>query len=218
MKPAVQPPKPLAVREQVAKLVADLDREDLVVLLTELAQRQPELLTVLRTQIAPQTRSRKTKSHRRKPVDAEAYRRRVIGILHSLDGMRPSETYWHVRDLVEKLSEAKETTDELLARGDAENALRLLVILLEESCEGIELIDDSDGYLGSFVGKLGEPLARAARHAKLSGVERERLIRKLTKVGEYLAGYDMQELVDEAIQVAKSQKHVTAKRSNHEPR
>ena len=63
--------------------------------------------------------------------------------------MRPSQAYWHVRDVVEKLRTVQEKARRLLDHGDAENALALLLILVEETSAGIELIDDSaDGSCG----------------------------------------------------------------------
>ncbi len=197
--------KPFAAREKFASLLADFDREDLLALLTDLARRQPELYDSIETAISAY--SRKTKRIRRRKVDASACRREVIGILHSLDGMRPSEAYWHVRDLVEKLRGVKDRARKLLDHGDAENALTILVILIEEASEGIELVDDSaDGSFGNFIGELGEPLAKAVRKANLTAVERDRLLHKLEKLVEYLAGYDMEDVVEEAIQLLTRQR------------
>lgn len=200
MKTKPHPPKRSTAQKNIANLLADLDREDLLALLTELVQRQPELYDSIETALSAYLR--KTKRSRHRKVDAGACRREVIGILHSLDGMRPSEAYSHVRDLVEKLRGVKERAHKLLDHGDAENALTILLVLVEEASEGIELIDDSaDGCFGNFIGELGEPLAKVVRQADLNAAERERLIRKLEKLAEYLAGYDMEEVVEEAIQL-----------------
>jgi hypothetical protein len=196
--------------QRVAERLASLDRDDLLALLTELAQRQPDLYDSIETAVSAS--SRKTKRGRHKKVDMGACRREVIGILHSLDGMRPSQAYWHVRDLVEKLRTVKERAHKLLDRGDAENALAILLVLTEEASEGIELIDDSaDGSFGNFIGELGEPLAKAVRQADLNAVERERLLRKLEKRAEYLAGYDMEDVVEEAIQLLIRQQENSAR-------
>ena len=111
----------------VAQLLAHLDRDDMLALLTELA-RQPELYDAIESALS--VRSRKTKSRRHRPADKETFRREVIGILHSLDArsVRPSQAYWHVRDVVEKLRTVQEKARRLLDHGDAENALALLLI------------------------------------------------------------------------------------------
>jgi hypothetical protein len=192
--------KPFAPRQEFASLLADLDREALLALLTELVQRQPELYDSIETVLSAY--SRKTKTSRHRKVDARACRREVIGILHTLDGMRPSEAYWHVHDLVEKLRGVKERAHKFLGHGDADNALTILLVLIEEASEGIELIDDSaDGCFGDFIGELGTPLAKAVRQADLNAMERERLLRQLEKLAADLAGYDMADVVEEAIQL-----------------
>lgn len=111
--------------------------------------------------------------------------------------MRPSEAYWHVRGLVGRLGGVRERAPKLLGHGDAENALTILLVLVEEASEGMELIDDSaDGCLGNFIGELGEPLAEAVRKAELNAVGRERLLQKLEKLGEKLAGYGMRRALE----------------------
>jgi hypothetical protein len=55
-------------------------------------------------------------------------------------------------------------------------------------------------------------MANAARRAMLNVLERQRLVRQLTEIREYLADYEMQDLVEEALQLAtKLRKHVRAK-------
>ena len=89
-----------------------------------------------------------------------------------------------------------------------------MLILVEETSAGIELIDDSaDGSFGNFIGGLGEPLTKAVRKASLTAVERERLRRKLEKLAEYLARYEMEDVVEEALQlVAGQQKNLSRRR------
>ena len=191
--------------KRIAERLAQLDRDDLLALLTDLAQRQPEFGDAIESALS--VRWRKTKRRQRRPVDGETFRREVIGILHSLDGMRPSQAYWHVCDVVEKLRTEKERALQFLNRGDAENALALLLILVEETSAGIELIDDSaDGSFGHFIGELGEPLTKAVRKASLTAVEREHLRHKLEKLAKYLAGYEMKDAVEETLQLVAGQR------------
>ncbi len=125
----VHHPKSFAARKAPAELLADLDHDDLTAILTTLIQEQPELYDRIEALISvPSKKSRK----KRKKVDIEVYRRRILGIVHSLDGMRMSEAYWHVGDLANQLREVQESALKFLDAGDAETALEILLVLLEE--------------------------------------------------------------------------------------
>lgn len=53
------------------------------------------------------------------------------------------------------------------------------MLLAEESLEGIEQIDDSEGYLGGFVLDLGMPQAEAILNMNLPAAERQRRIARV---------------------------------------
>ncbi len=200
----VHHPKQFAVRQDPADLLADLDHDGLVALMTRLLRERPELYNWVEAAIASPTASSKRKKKRHKQVDAEVYRRQVIGILHSLDGMRASEAYWHVGGLTDQLHEVQQSATKFLDAGDPETALAILMALIEEAGHGIEYIDDSDGYLGDFMSGLGQPLAEVILSLDLSAVEREKLVRRLEKQSSYLSGYGMEDGLDLAIQAATS--------------
>ena len=151
----VHAPRRFAVRQPPTALLADLDQADLLALLTQLLESYPDLYEWVTAAIAAPNATRKKARSKRKPVDAEVYRRQVIGILHSLDGMRASEAYWQVGGLVRELAEVQATAMKFLDAGDPDTALAILLTLLEEATYGAEHIDDSDGYLGGFVNDLG---------------------------------------------------------------
>lgn len=193
-------PKSFTVRKEPAELLADLDQNDLTAILTKLIQEQPDLYDRIEAMTSVPSKSKKK---RRKTVDIEVYRRHILGIVHSLDGMRMSEAYWHVGGLANQLREVQESAMKFLDAGDAESALEILLILLEESSRGIEYIDDSDGELGGFVGDLGTSLAEAILSMDLSQVERDRLVRRLEKLIEYAGDYGMEGNLHIAVQAAK---------------
>ncbi len=193
-------PKSFAVRKAPAELLADLDQNDLTAILTKLIQEQPELYDRIEAMTAVPSKSKKK---RRKKVDIEVYRRRILSIAHSLDGMRTSEAYWHVRGLANQLREVQESAVKFLDAGDAESALEILLVLLEESSRGIEYVDDSNGELGGFVSDLGASLAEAILSMELSQVERDRLVRRLEKLIDYAGDYGMEGNLDIAVQAAK---------------
>jgi uncharacterized Zn finger protein len=196
----VHHPKSFTVRKAPMELLADLDHNDLTAILTKLIQEQPDLYDRIEALLSvPSKKSRK----KRKKVDIEVYRRHIIGIVHSLDGMRMSEAYWHVGGLANQLREVQESAVKFLDAGDAETALEILLLLLDEASRAIEYIDDSDGELGGYVGDLGTPLAEAILSIELSQVERDRLVRRLEKLIDYAGDYGMEGNLDIAVQAAK---------------
>ena len=195
-------PKKFAVRQDTADLLTHLNRYELLTLTTQLLQKNPDLYDWVEVILAtPETKNKTPK--KKKKVDADIYRRRVVGIVHSLDGMRMSEAYWHVGGLVNQLAEVKVSAMKFLDAGDADTAFTILITLLEESSHGIEHIDDSNGELGGFVGELGQPLAEAILSMELGGRERDKVISQLKKLIKYAGDYGMEGNLDLAIQAAQ---------------
>lgn len=192
-------PKSFTVRKAPADLLADLDHNDLIALLTKLMQEQPDLYDRIEALISVPSKSKK----KRKKVDIEVYRRHILGIVHSLDGIRMSEAYWHVGGLANQLREVQQSASKFLDTGDAETALEILLVLLDEASRAIEYIDDSNGELGGFVGGLGTPLAEAILSMELSQVERARLTGRLEKLIRYTDDYGMEGNLHIAVQAAK---------------
>ena len=114
-----------------------------------------------------------------------------------------SEAYWHVGGLANQLREVQESAVKFLDAGDAETALEILLLILDEASRAVEYIDDSDGELGGYVGDLGTPLAEAILSMELRQVERDRLVRRLEKLIDYASDYGMEGNLDIAVQAAK---------------
>ncbi|HUG34740.1 MAG TPA: SWIM zinc finger family protein [Anaerolineales bacterium] len=193
-------PKSFTVRKAPVELLADLDHNDLIAILTKLIQEQPDLYDRIEAMTFVPLKSKKK---RKKKVDIEVYRRHILGIVHSLDGMRMSEAYWHVGGLANQLREVQQSASKFLDADDAETALEILLVLLEEGSRAIEYVDDSDGELGSFVSELGTPLAEAILSMELSQVERDRLVRRLEKLIDYAGDYGMEGNLHIAVQASK---------------
>lgn len=212
-------PKSFTARKAPAELLADLDSNDLITILTKLIQEQPDLYDRIEALTSVPSKSKKK---RKKKVDIEVYRHHILGTVHSLDGMRMSEAYWHVGGLANQLREVQESALKFLDAGDTESAIEILLVLLEESSRAIEYIDDSDGELGGFVGDLGTPLAEAILSMELSQVERDRLVRRLEKMIDYAGDYGMEGNLDIAVQAAKygwdeiSEKTMPLQRTAHQ--
>ncbi|NJM39517.1 MAG: hypothetical protein HC853_01455 [Anaerolineae bacterium] len=88
-----------------------------------------------------------------------------------------------------------------LDANDPDSALDILMVLAEELQDGVELVDDSDGYLGDYALGLGLPMAEAILSLDLSKAERTKLIEMLKKLDAELDDYGMSGL-DVAIEAA----------------
>lgn len=190
-------PERFVVREDMTKRLAELSREQLLALLTELLGEVPDLSDWLETAIPEPAASRprktaKTKASkpkRKKKVNTEVYRQRVRGIMHSLDHMRMSEAYWHVGGLTEQLDGVEKTAMKFLDGGDAETAFRILMSLLEESYDGFEYIDDSNGELGGYLDGLGKTLAEVVLSLDLDEDQREDILSDIDEIHDKLSNY-----------------------------
>jgi len=186
-------PKSFAVRQEPAELLSALSREQLLALLTKLLAEHPNLYELFEAALnAPPVSGGKTAPSKRREVDIDVYRRRVNGIMHGLDHMRASEAYWHVGGLVEDLRGVERSAQEFLDAGEAETALRILLTLLEESSDGFEYIDDSNGELGDFLDSLGATMAEVILSLDLDEDEREDLLSDLDDLHDQLSDYGVE--------------------------
>jgi uncharacterized Zn finger protein len=187
-------PEEFIERPGISELLADLDRETLVKLLAKTAARDPDLYDWLEIEVqaaksSPPVESAPAKGKRKTQVSAKTYERRVKNILHSLDSYRMSEAYWMMDGMVGQLQEVVDTADTFLEAGDAQGAILILMILLEEVANSYDQFDDSDGTLGEFLSEIGQPLAEAILSAELSEVERQKLSDDLEPVVSDLSDY-----------------------------
>lgn len=191
-----QRPKQFAVRQELAELLSDLSREQLLALLTKLLREQPDLYEWAEAALTLPIASGKAKptAAKRKQVDTAVYQRRVRGIMHSLDHMRMSEAYWHVGGLVRELNGVRQSAIEFLNAGDAESALQILLTLIKESHGGFDYVDDSNGELGDFLSGVGETLAEVILSLDLNEEEREDLASRLDELHDKLSGYGIEGL------------------------
>jgi uncharacterized Zn finger protein len=192
----VHKPEDFAVRKEPAELMSDLSREQLIALLTKLVGEQPDLYELIGAALAAPSVSGggKTTPSKRREVDVEVYRRRVSGIMHGLDHMRASEAYWHVGGLTDELRGVERSAREFLDAGEAESALRILLTLVEESSDGFEYLDDSNGELGDFLNGLGATLAEVILSLDLEEDEREDILSDLDDLHDGLSDYGVEGL------------------------
>jgi uncharacterized Zn finger protein len=189
-------PESFAVRKEPAELLSELSRERLLALLTKLVGEQPDLYEMIEAVLASPSvfGGGKTTPSKRREVDVEVYRRRVSGIMRGLDHMRASETYRHVGGLTDELRGVERSAREFLDAGEAEAALRILLTLVEESSDGFEYLDDSNGELGDFLNGLGATLAEVILSLDLDEDEREDLLSDLDDLHDQLSDYGVEGL------------------------
>ncbi|HEX7315781.1 MAG TPA: SWIM zinc finger family protein [Pyrinomonadaceae bacterium] len=185
-----------AARKEPTELLSELSREQLLVLLTRLLGELPDLYELIEAALAAPSVSGGGKTAPSKPreVDVEVYRRRVNSIMHGLDHMRASEAYWHVGGLTDELRGVERSAREFLDAGEAEAALRILLTLVEESSDGFEYVDDSNGELGDFLNGLGATLAEVILSLDLDEDEREDLLSDLDDLHGQLSDYGIEGL------------------------
>jgi uncharacterized Zn finger protein len=130
-------PEEFTERRGIDEMLAGLNREDLVRLIQKIIERDPNLCDWLEITIPVASASSKAevfpqKEKRQAQVSAKAYQRQIRNILHSLDGYRMSEAYWMMGGMVEELAQVVDSAEAFLRAGDAEGAITILMVLLEE--------------------------------------------------------------------------------------
>ncbi len=197
-------------RPTVDALLADLNAEQLRSVLEALITNDATLITEVETLMAQwQDVESGTSGVSKRGVDPAAFRQRVRWILHSLDGMRASEAYWHVGDVVGQLEDVLAEAEELIEAGDADLALPLLEILTEEYVEGWLGLDDSDGFAGQFFYSLGRAWTEALLSVELSSEERETWQEKIERWHREVDQYSVYDAFPPALDVLEEYPDVT---------
>jgi len=187
-------PEEFIERMGIAEMLAELNHEGLVGLISQMLEHDPDLYGLLERAIPVASSSSELaesppKEKRQTQVSAKAYQRKIRTILRSLDGYRMSEAYWMMGGMVQELALVADSAEAFLQAGDAEGAITILMVLLEEVADRYEQFDDSNGELGGFLDKLGLPLAEAFLSSELDEKERQKLIADLEPIVSELSEY-----------------------------
>ena len=187
-------PEEFIERSGIVDLLASLSREDLVRLIEQMVENNPKLYDWLEMVVPIAKTSSKVETplseeRHKSRVSAMVYQRQIREILHSLDGYRMSEAYWMVGGMVQELSKIVDSAEAFLQAGDADGAITILMVLLEEVAEHYEQFDDSDGELGGFLDELGLPLAEAFLSVELNEEDRQTLLGDLEPIISELSDY-----------------------------
>ncbi len=184
-------------QKNINELLGQLDKDDLVHLITKMVDKNPDLYSWLQTAIpavSAKSQPAQQRNKRKTEVSKTAYKRQIQSILHSLQGYRMSEAYWMMGGMVDQLDNVRDTAYDFLEADDAQGALIILTTLLIEVSGSFEQFDDSDGELGGFFSELVLPLVEAILSADLSKTERHNLLIELEPVVEELSAYGIDDL------------------------
>ena len=184
-------------QKNIEELLGQLDKGDLVHLITKMVDQSPDLYSWLQTAIpavSAKSQPAQQRNKRKTEVSKTAYKRQIQSILHSLQGYRMSEAYWMMGGMVDQLNHVRDTAYDFLEAEDAQGALVILTTLLTEVGRSFEQFDDSDGELGGFFSELALPLVEAILSADLSKTDRRNLFNELEPVIKELSAYGIDDL------------------------
>lgn len=203
----VHEPESIEERAGIDDLLQDLSADQLRELLRQLAARYPNILDDIETQLALPRAQAATQPQlprvRQPPVDPTPFRRQVRSILHGLGGMRASEAYWHVGDVVSQVGGVLGKAWEFIHAGDGNNALSILEAITEEYVDEWVELDDSDGYAGEFFDELGPAWTEAALSAELNAAERTAWQKKLQSWQSEISEYSIDAVFEPAIEALR---------------
>lgn len=165
-------PEEFSEQKSLAELLAGLEKDALLALITHLAQNDPDLydeielalpaiqLTVQPTTPAQPTAPAPSKEKRQTQVSEQTYRKQIKRILKQ---SRYEEDYdWEgAPAYISELEAIQQTAEQFLAAGDAAGALIILRVLLEETIDDYDGEMDYNGDVAAFIQGLGMPLAEA---------------------------------------------------------
>ena len=203
-------PNEFTKRKSLPVLLENVDKTALVAMLAKLADRHPELYNwiesnlpvavIAATPALPKDTgtgvvdgARESIESQSKPVSQvseHAWRKRIKNVLRPGHGY--SEDYESSYSASGDLDEITNSASEVLAAGDAQGAITILLALLDELGDAYEMFDDSDGELGESADFAGEILAEAILSADRNEKERKTLERKLAEIAKNLADYGIE--------------------------
>ncbi len=149
----VHKPDEFSQQKSVGDLLAGMETESLVALITRLVERNPDLYDEIEMAIpmVDVGKSSPAKGKRKTQVSGETYRKQVRRILKQ--SRYDNYDDWNEPEYIGDLEEILETAQKFLDVGDAEGALVILRILMEETLE------DYDGDVAGFIQNWGMPMA-----------------------------------------------------------
>ena len=176
----IHEPGEFSEQESVNELLAGLEKDALVALIAYLVERDPDLYAVLElvipaAKIASQPPSSGTAKIRQTQVSEETYRKQINRILKQAYRGDYYDEWGSTPGYVEDLGDILGTGMKFLDAGDAEGALIILRVLLEELTEDYDSNMDYDGDLACVIQDTCLPLAEAILSVELDPGARDEL-------------------------------------------
>jgi len=203
----VREPDQVTERQPMRDLLADLGRDELLNLLTDLLSDHPRLADWVEMQLASQAAQAPPEEtgqprQRQTALDPAPFRRQAQQIMSSLSHLRPSEAYWGIGGMVDGMRNLINQVQPFIEAGDGRNALLILEAVTQVYVDRWLEYDDSDGYLGGLFADIGQLFAEAILSADLSPEERGDWAETLTAWQAQIEDYGIDEGFDVAIGAA----------------
>jgi uncharacterized Zn finger protein len=162
----IHKPDEFSEQKSVNELLAGMEKDALVALILRLVERDPDLydaleLAIPAAKITAQPASSGTTRKRQTQVSEETYRKQINRILKQAYRGDYYDEWGSTPGYVEDLGDILGTGMKFLDAGDAEGALIILRVLLEELTEDYGSEMDYDGDLACVIQDIGMPLTEA---------------------------------------------------------
>lgn len=193
-------------RVSLADLLAGLEKDELLALLTHLVQNNPDLYDgvelaipaaklAVRPKNAAQPNVAGTNEKRETQVSEPVYRKQIRRILkHSRYDYGEGYGEWDgAPGFLDDLENVQQTAIQFLEAGDADGALIILRALLEETLDEYDGEMDYNGDFASFIQSLGMPMAEAILSAGLDNETHQELQASMEELLE-----DLDEAIEES--------------------
>jgi hypothetical protein len=176
----IHEPDGFSEQKSVNEMLAGLEKDALVALILRLIERDPDLYDVLElaipaAKIAAQPTSLGVARKRQTQVSEETYRKQINRILKQAYRGDYYDEWGSTPGYVEDLGDILGTGMKFLDAGDAEGALIILGVLLEELTEDYNSDMDYDGDLASVIQDICMPLTEAILSVELEPGARQEL-------------------------------------------
>jgi len=161
-------PEDFSEQKGLAELLAGLDKDALLALITRLIQNDPDLydeieMALPAIQLISQPKAAAQFTEKRgTQVSEQTYRKQVKRILKQSQYKEDYNDGWgSAPAYLDDLHAVQQTAEQLLAAGDTEGTLIILQVLLEETLDGYDGNMDYNGDVASFIQGLGMPITEA---------------------------------------------------------
>ena len=173
-------PDEFSEQKSVNELLADMEKDALVALILRLVERAPDLydaleLAIPAAKIAAHPTTSGVARKRQTQVLEETYRKQINRIMKQADRGDYYDEWGSTPGYVEDLGDILGTGMKFLDAGDAEGALIILRVLLEELTEDYDSDMDYDGDLACVIQDTCLPLAEAILSVELDNGARDEL-------------------------------------------